>query len=41
MHALGYRLKDDWVNPEKSCHVPFSEHHHVDGYVGLAFERSN
>jgi putative methyltransferase (TIGR04325 family) len=28
--ALGYRLVDSWVNPEKSCHVPFAGRHHVD-----------
>lgn len=39
VRALGYSLVDSWVNPEKSCHVPFSGRHHVDAYVGLGFER--
>ncbi len=38
LEAVGYRLRDEWSNPEKSLRVPFHEHAHVPTYTGLLFE---
>ncbi len=36
--AAGYRLRDEWSNPEKSLRVPFQQGAHVAAYTGLLFE---
>ena len=35
MVKLGYRVVDAWCNDERSCHVPFTRDHDVDGYSGF------
>lgn len=44
VHALaeqGYRLRDEWQNAEKSCHIAFEPAHSLDHYCGFLFERMN
>ncbi len=36
--GLGYVLRDEWRNPEKSLRVPFHEGAEVESYTGLYFE---
>lgn len=37
MKAQGYRLLDQWDNPEKHCEIAFDPEHSLDQYVGAAF----
>jgi putative methyltransferase (TIGR04325 family) len=37
--ALGYKLVDQWDNPDKGCDIPFHPAHSLDRYHGLYFRR--
>ncbi len=38
LESVGYELRDEWRNPEKTLHVPFHAGAQVDAYTGLLFE---
>jgi len=36
---LGYEMVDQWGNPEKTCEIPFHNHHSLDSYNGFYFSK--
>ncbi len=36
---LGYALRDEWQNAEKSCHIAYEPAHSLDHYKGFLFEQ--
>jgi putative methyltransferase (TIGR04325 family) len=38
---LGYQLRDQWENPEKSCHIPLHLSHSLDHYDGMLWVRQD
>lgn len=39
LQRLGYRLRDAWVNPDKSCRIPFHADRSLSYYRGYCLER--
>lgn len=39
--SSGYKLIDQWDNPEKKCEIPFHENHSLDRYHGFLFSRTD
>ena len=39
LQSLGYRLRDAWINPEKSCQIPFHANRNLSFYRGYCFQR--
>ena len=37
LQALGYALRDAWINPDKSCLIPFSHGRSLNAYHGYHF----
>lgn len=38
LRRLGYRVRDKWINPEKSCEIPFHKSRSLHHYSGYYFE---
>lgn len=39
LQQLGYRLRDAWINPDKSCPIPFRTDRSLNYYRGYCFQR--
>ena len=39
--ALGYTVRDAWINPEKSCEIPFHPQHSLRHYHGFYLRRDD
>ena len=39
LQDLGYRMRDAWINPDKSCQIPFRADRSLTYYRGYCFQR--
>ena len=41
LQKLGYQMRDAWINPAKSCEIPFYPEYSLDYYRGYHFQRAD